>query len=376
MDSLLSDNSSLQSKVMAKIYASKKKWRSLLYLVGIIFSIPVLGQNPTTCASVGSRANSNGQSTSCPSNGAATASNFTGTLYATLPTGSSKTGNLTLTYAGANTGLLPYAITKVWLTTTGTTVTGVQFGPAAVPVINGTNTDVKYCFYGSNLATIGTLSFELTNPQTGVVWGICSYDASCNSACTVVSNPAGVLPVTYSYFKIEAQSAGFIQLGWATTQEQNNKGFFIERSTGDSAFTAIGFVPSANNNGNSSIPTNYSYVDANVPDVPVVSYRVRQQDLDGRSHYTGVLVAQWTQFLMDIKIYTDGNALKIDFPRSYGSKRYDILVYDSQGKLFLHSQVLAASNMLIANLPGSQLFYVSVKDSEGTRKSVKSIFVR
>jgi|GEM_PF-1491388 len=364
---------------MAKVYANKN-WRSVYYLAGILMSsqlfLPaiVLGQSPTSCASVGSRANSNGQANSCPNNGVANASNFTGTSYATVPS-ASKTGNLTLTYAGANASLLPYAITNVWLTTTGTAVTGVQFGPAGVPAVSGGNTNVSYCFYGANLATLGTLSFQLTDPQTGTVWGICSYDASCNSACTGVPNPSS-LPVLYSYFKIEAQSPGSVQLAWATSQEQNNKGFYIERSAGDSVFTAIGFVPSANNNGRSSTLTKYNYMDVNVPDVAVVSYRIRQQDFDGRASYTGVLVAQRAESLSAIKIYADGNALKINFPAGYSSKRYDVMVYDSQGKLFHRSQLAAASNMYIARLPGGRLYYVSVKESEGTERSVKSVFVR
>jgi hypothetical protein len=302
------------------------------------------------------------------------ASNFTGTSFATLPAGS-KTGNLTLTYVGANAGLLPYAINKVWLTTTGTTVNGVQFGPAAIPVINGAKTEVSYCFYGANLATIGTLSFQLTNPQTGVVWGICSYDASCNSNCTVVATPA-TLPVTYSYFKIEAQSASTVQLAWATYQEQNNKGFYIERSAGDSAFTAIGFVSSANNNGNSSALTKYVYTDANVPDIRTIRYRVRQEDLDGRSNYSEVLIAKRAQSLADIRIYADGKMLKINFPGGNASKWYDIFVYDSQGKVFRRSHLPGTSSVMIADLPGGRLYYVSVMESEGTGRSVRSVFVR
>src|SRR5258705_5935606 len=151
-------------------------------LMGVTFMFKlnfVLAQYPASCAGVGSRANSNGQASSCPNAGGAMASNFTATSYATVPA-SSKTGNLQLSYAGANASLTPYAITKVWLTTTGSAIQTVAFGPASPPTVSAGNTLVNYCFYGANLATVDTLSFQLTNPQTGVVWGICSYDASCN----------------------------------------------------------------------------------------------------------------------------------------------------------------------------------------------------
>jgi hypothetical protein len=134
--------------------------------------------------------------------GTAMASNFSGTTYATVPA-ASKTGNLQFTYSGSHPSLTPYAITKVWLTNSGTAIESVSFGPAGVPTVVGGNTQVNYCFYGSNLATIGTLSFELTDPQTGVASGICSYDASCSSNCSVAANPA-VLPVVFLSFRTVA----------------------------------------------------------------------------------------------------------------------------------------------------------------------------
>ena len=245
-------------------------------------------QYPTSCASVGSRANSNGQATSCPNNGGAMASNFTSTAYASVPT-ASKTGNLTLTYAGSNLTLTPYAITRVWLTNSGTTLTSVQFGPTSSPTVSGGNTQVSYCFYGANLATIGTLSLQLTNPQTGVVAGICSYDASCNSNCTVVANPATIpLPVSFAWFKVQEATATSVRLGWATGQEQNNKGFEIQRSSGDSNFRTIGFVPSSRPGGNSSNSTEYSFTD-NYPPAGQTQYRLRQIDLDNKYIYSSVV---------------------------------------------------------------------------------------
>lgn len=89
----------------------------------------------------------------------------------------------------------------MWLTTAGTTVQTVAFGPAGVPTVSGGNTVVNYCFYTNNLSNAGTLSFELTNPQTGVVWGICSYNASCNSNCAITGIPV-ILPAIFTWFKI------------------------------------------------------------------------------------------------------------------------------------------------------------------------------
>src|SRR5579859_6429115 len=181
-----------------KITVSHRKQGAWLVIV-LALCGHLKGQSPTSCASVGSRANSNGQATSCPNvSGTLYATNFVGTAYATVPA-SSKTGNLQLNYIGSNPTLAPFAITRVWITSGGTSLTSVAFDPAAIPAVSGGNTQVNYCFYGANLPTIGTLSLELTNPQTGTVWGICSYDASCNSNCALVATP-GALPVNFTSF--------------------------------------------------------------------------------------------------------------------------------------------------------------------------------
>lgn len=98
-------------------------------------------QSPTTCATITNRANSNGNANSCPNvNGTAYAANFAGTSYAATPA-TAKTGNLTITYSGTVTA--PYAVTKVWITTTSTTLTSTTFGPAAVPSTSSGNTQIS-----------------------------------------------------------------------------------------------------------------------------------------------------------------------------------------------------------------------------------------
>lgn len=342
----------------------------LLTLLGV-----AKGQNPTICANVGSRANSNGQANSCPNvNGTAMASNFTGTPYATVPV-TSKTGSLRFDYSGSNPSLTPYAITRVWLTNGGTTIQGTTFGPAAVPAVVGGNTQVSYCFYGSNLATAGTLSFELTNPQTGTVWGICSYDASCNSNCTVVPNPA-TLPVIYSAFTAVAGPGNTVQLNWTTAQEENNKGFTIERSLGDSAFSAIGFVRTSNPNGNSANPTRYSFTDQDIPPVAEVGYRLRQEDMDGQFHYSAVEVFHLTRPREGVRIYVAENLVKISFPPVSPERPYDMEVYDAGGRQMQRKQITGGTEYTITDLTASALYYVSVKDNKGKRLAVKSVYIK
>lgn len=344
---------------------------AILCAVALLCSINgAKAQYPTSCASVGSRANSNGQSGSCPNNGGLMAGNFLLTSYANVP-GASKTGNLTLTYSGSNLLLTPYAITRVWLTSSGTSLTTVQFGPASPPTISGGNTQVSYCFYGSNLATIGTLSFELTNPQTGVVAGVCSYDASCNSNCTVVATPATVtLPVSFTWFKVQEATATSIRLGWATGQEQNNKGFEIQRSGQDSNFSTIGFVPSSHPGGNSSSSTQYSFTDNNPP-AGRTEYRLRQIDLDNKYVYSSVVTTDQGNPAQQPEIYGAHDHIVISLP---STSSYDALVYDTQGRVIQRRHLTMAGAYTLTNLSTQHLYYVSLQASDGSKKT-KAVYL-
>jgi len=357
------------------------------WIIFLFIGLEGYGQKPTACASLNQRANSNGNASSCPNvSGTLYAANFIGTSYATVPT-SAKTGTLQLTYSGANVGLLPYAITQVWLTNGGSTIQNVQFGPAGVPVISGSTTQVNYCFYGNNLPTAGTLSFQFTDPQTNVVWGICSYDASCNSNCVVVANPT-TLPVKLEYFTAAASSSSSsgsasgsssgsfsdaaVILKWATAQEQNDKGFTIERSSGDSGFTAIGFVATKNPGGNSSIETDYSFTDQ-APAAGRMAYRLRQEDLDGNMTYSEVAVVNISGGAASIAIYGAGDQVKIDL--SGGTAAFSALVYDTQGRTLKRMVIQSAGITTISDLPRHSVYYVAVNSMNGRVRVMKAVYV-
>lgn len=344
---------------------------ALVWLVSTTFFEEVIAQYPTSCTGVSQRANSNGGAGSCPNvSGTLYAANFLGTSYATVPA-TAKTGNLQLQYSGSNPGLLPYAITKVWLTSGGTTIQSVSFGPAGVPAVSGGNTQVNYCFYGTNLPTAGTLSLQMTNPQTGVVWGVCSYDAGCNSNCVVVSNPAA-LPVHFASFSATAGEGG-VDLKWTTAQEQNNKGFAIERSGDDGQFVQVGYVGSRNVGGNSDVTSSYSYLDKGVNGVERVSYRIRQEDLDGKFEYSSVVYVSVPRGVGNV--FVAGRVLNVVLPGGPGFVACDILVFDSQGRLLKKVYITQSGTTAIGGLPGGSVYYVTVRTGGGEMKMGRVVYM-
>lgn len=98
------------------------------------------------------------------------------------------------------------------------------------------------------------------------------------------------LPVTGLAFYAKRISQQQVQLDWKTLQEVNNKGFRIERKTGNEAnFSAVRFINSKALNGNSSLPLNYMQTDTNTFSGQTY-YRLKQEDLNGAFVYSVIRV--------------------------------------------------------------------------------------
>jgi len=92
------------------------------------------------------------------------------------------------------------------------------------------------------------------------------------------------LPVTFKSFDGVMQN-GQSLLKWTTTNEINNKGFDVERSSDGQIFSPIGFVAGQNS---SNVENNYTYTDVK-PVNGVNYYRLKQIDNDGRFAYSGII---------------------------------------------------------------------------------------
>jgi len=98
-----------------------------------------------------------------------------------------------------------------------------------------------------------------------------------NDAC-------GILPVGLTQFDAKRSSSGTVDLQWATSFEQNNKGFTIERNIGGT-WQDVAFVASQATGGNSSTTLVYRFSDINTAK-GVTQYRLRQVNLDGGIKYS------------------------------------------------------------------------------------------
>ncbi|MBS1750223.1 MAG: T9SS type A sorting domain-containing protein [Bacteroidetes bacterium] len=97
------------------------------------------------------------------------------------------------------------------------------------------------------------------------------------------------LPVNFISFTAASVPTGCL-LKWQTSDEINNRGFYIERSSNGISWESIGFIEAAK--AGSGYTYQYQFTDAN-PAMGVNFYRLKQEDLDGKYEYSTVRNVQY-----------------------------------------------------------------------------------
>ena len=131
---------------------------------------------------------------------------------------------------------------------------------------------------GTHIATSG--SNVLANLQRSGMAGFSQFAVGGESN---ISLPVSLL--SFSGYKDGSRN----QLSWTTASELNNRGFEVQRSTDGVNYTAIGFVSSLATGGNSNDQLSYRFTD-NTPGGVKQYYRLRQEDIDGRSKLSTIVL--------------------------------------------------------------------------------------
>lgn len=291
----------------------------------------------SACGSIDSRNNSNGQANNCAGGATPIASNFINTIYATVPA-SAKTADITFKYVNTNyLTLKPFAITKISQTVNGvTTVLDSPVGPAGVPTLTGSNDAlVKYCVYKTNISTTGTLKFELTDPETGIIYGSCFYEAACSGNCIPSSI---VLPIVLNSLTAKKTTTGVL-LEWRSFNEVNTEKYFVEKSRDGRQFTELTHRSATGNN-----TAAYSVTDFN-PAMAVNYYRIKLLKIDGSFEYSNIVQIKFQTekvTVTNVQPTVFINALTIDVDAATAEPVF-IKLYNVQGKLIRNKSSLLAA---------------------------------
>ncbi len=206
--------------------------------------------------------------------------------------------------------------------------------------------------YGYELENpIRSEQFFLRSPAGTGTWSDFSV-AGANFKIMMDATLGASLPVTFVSFNGSKKDNGNL-LGWSTANENNNRGFDIERSVDGRNFTSIAFQSTKAENGNSSTVLNYSYLDSR-PFAGANFYRLKQIDKDGTISYSVI-----------IKIDGDKNGIQISsvYPNpvretlnlaisSAITEKATIIITDLTGKLVsqMSTALIAGENIIPVNV--------------------------
>lgn len=98
------------------------------------------------------------------------------------------------------------------------------------------------------------------------------------------------LPVRLRKFSVYPAAGQSVHLSWETEQEQDNEGFYVERSKDGSTWHEVAFIKG---HGNSDHQQLYNYTDTQPLDGRSF-YRLRQQDFDGQMQYSLIRAIQFS----------------------------------------------------------------------------------
>ena len=139
----------------------------------------------------------------------------------------------------------------------------------------------EYCFYSK-------INSNLFNGNgTKYVFTI-QYEGKAVQACGPISEGPEAITLPVKLISFTAVVKGMnILLDWKTSFEEHSKGFYVQKKTKGTDWTAVAFVPSKSTNGTGNYEISYRYEDASQSN-DMIQYRLKQVDLDGKENYSEI----------------------------------------------------------------------------------------
>lgn len=182
----------------------------------------------------------------------------------------------------------------------------------------------------------------------------------------------GVLPVSYINFSGKVEEKHNF-LSWKVADEQNNKGFEVERKyKNENTYTKLGFVDAKNNN---QLSNEYSFQDKYVDlGIPGVSYRLKQIDFDGKSQYSSIIVLTRKPSVRFIEyISVQDKNLFIRF-NSQDEQQVVLKIFDNAGKLLRKYEIKNQTQSVDLSQLKRGIYIIELVRADGERHTQKIIY--
>jgi hypothetical protein len=230
---------------------------------------------------------------------------------------------------------------------------------------------------GATFATYGNGQIGVSRNVAGS-WTTTVADGANTAANTVTAtfntfSPFGVgllgavLPVKFGSIKAYEKQNG-IQLDWKVYSENKVKSYEVERSTDARSYTTFGSLPALYNN---TADGDYGFFDANP--LPGISYyRIKNNDLDGRSSYSIIIRVNRNKSIKGLSLYPNpvmnGNVLLQG--SDLGRGNYKINIYGANGQEIYKQQIkhnggTISQTIELPSTISKGVYMLSIKDDNG-----------
>ncbi len=166
------------------------------------------------------------------------------------------------------------------------------------------------------------------------------------------------LPVKFNSFTAYERN-NEVELKWSTSEEINSQEYVVEKSINGNEFTSIGSVKAA---GNSSVVNHYSFSDKNI-NSPVVMYRIKQVDIDGRFMYTSIKMLQVKNGKEKLSITATTGRIVVS-SNITSTDAFSLRVVNFQGQVIAESRVTLVNGVYSFNTSLKGNYIVSITNNK------------
>jgi hypothetical protein len=214
-------------------------------------------------------------------------------------------------------------------------------------------------------------SLDFTNGTCGNSGFTLAGDNIADNGSTTTITVTTTTPLTLTNFNVTNNNC-IPTLRWSTENEVNTSNFLIEKnSNNNSNWVAIGTVNSV---GNSSIRTNYSFIDNNTITTNKALYRLKMIDRNGEFKYSPIVLAQLNCKETSVIVYP--NPIKngvLNISVNGFTTNITATLKSASGQIVLTEKVVNGSNILEISNIANGLYYVEIMDKNGNSNLNKVI---
>ncbi|HMK18393.1 MAG TPA: T9SS type A sorting domain-containing protein [Chitinophagaceae bacterium] len=231
---------------------------------------------------------------------------------------------------------------------------------------------------GATFTTLGNTQIGISR-HNGISWSFPPIQTSGNNTTNIVTASFSafgvfavadiglVLPVKFGAIKAYEKQNG-IQLDWRVYSENKVKSYEIERSADGRSYTSVGSLPALYNNTSDG---DYGFFDAN-PLSGTSYYRIKNNDLDGKSAYSIVVRVNRNKTIKGLSLYPNPvvNGIVLLQGSDLGRGNYKINIFGANGQEIYKQQIKHNGGTIshTIELPptiSKGVYMLSVKDENG-----------